>query len=160
MSTGARTLAEVLAGHRWNWRSFQGRAVLVCACGDELIPATSSSVAGMDEHEIHLADVITAWLGEVSPHDSTDQDGTTWVRLPLAGPRGVSGGAGGESGAGVDPSATEAAGDAETVAEYEAYLTEVAVAYDRVLQIPRAAFGRAFDEAVFGIDHPHERGAE
>lgn len=58
--------AEVLARHVWIYRTFQQRTVITCACGDELIPATSSGVANFDDFRAHITAALNAevdrWL--------------------------------------------------------------------------------------------------
>ena len=58
-------LVEVLAAHRWAYVSFQQRVLLVCTCGDQLIPPTSSGVATLADYNTHLAEALAPLLAEV-----------------------------------------------------------------------------------------------
>lgn len=48
----------VLAAHEWTIKSLGRRQVVVCSCGDELLPCTSSAVATLADHRAHVAAVL------------------------------------------------------------------------------------------------------
>lgn len=48
-------LAAVDREHHFVWHWWQTRLVLICRCGDELIPAYSSGVATPSDHKAHVA---------------------------------------------------------------------------------------------------------
>lgn len=60
MTTFTELVEQVLAGHQWKTRASGNWQILVCACGDELIPRTSSAVATLADHRSHVAGVIAA----------------------------------------------------------------------------------------------------
>lgn len=61
----AEGVAAVLAAHEWMAvAGFQQRAELACTCGAELVSKWSSQATTLNDHRAHVAEQVTAWLGE------------------------------------------------------------------------------------------------
>ena len=83
------TLREVLAAHEWQWKAqTPTRIVMVCACGDQLIPSTSSAAATLDDHRAHVEQAVLAWLREVLGSAETVEAVAVnrWAALHPTGP--------------------------------------------------------------------------